>query len=206
MFNSRLFAGMIACFGLMHVDAVPLIMKARKINTVSKLNIDNSNIDNSNISKLNTNVNYSDVNDSDVNVSIVNDSDVNVSIVNDSDVNNSDVNNTDSNMTKNMSNFTFFFDEITLHDEIRMINKCDKYTNTSCKFCQGMVNLIDNEFEKYNKTIYDITSMIKDICQLIHAPIVTQECVGIMNSIEKILNMSKAGNNSSEICHYLHYC
>ena len=185
MFNSRVFAGMIACFGLMHVDAVPLIMKARKINTVSKLNIDNSNIDNSNIGKLNTNVNYSDVNDSDVNVSIVNDL----------DVNNSDVNNTDSNMAKNMSNFTFFFDEITLHDEIRMINKCDKYTNTSCKFCQGMVNLIDNEFQKYNKTIYDITSMIKDICQLIHAPVVTQECVGIMNSIEKILNMTKAGNN-----------
>ena len=48
--------------------------------------------------------------------------------------------------------------------------------------------------------------MIKDICQLIHAPIVTQECVGIMNSIEKILNMTKAGNNSSEICHNLHYC
>ena len=87
-----------------------------------------------------------------------------------------------------------------------MINKCDKYTNTSCKFCQGMVNLIDNEFQKYNKTIYDITSMIKDICQLIHAPVVTQECVGIMNSIEKILNMTKAGNNSSEICHDLHYC
>ena len=169
MFNSRVFAGMIACFGLMYVDAVPLSMKPRKINTISKHNVNNVNLNSTN-------------------------------------VNNSDVNNTDSNMSKNMSNFTFFFDEITLHDEIRMINKCDKYTNTTCKFCQGLVNLIDNEFEKFNKTIYDITVMIKDICQLLHAPVVTQECVDIMNSVEKILNMTKSGNNSSEICHSLHYC
>ena len=186
MFNSRVFAGMIACFGLMHVDAVPLSMKPRKINTVS-----NSNINNVNLNSTNANLN---------------DSDVNISIVNDSDVNNSDVNNTDSNMSKNMSNFTFFFNSKSLNEEIKIINMCSKYTNSSCKFCQGLVNLIDNEFQKYNKTIYDITSMIKDICQLIHAPVVTQECVGIMNSIEKILNMSKAGNNSSEICHDLHYC
>ena len=181
MFHSRLFAGMIACFGLIHVGSVPLTMKPRKINTVSKTNV--------NLNSTNENLNNTNLNNSNVN-----------------NVNLNGINNTGSNMAKNMSNVTFFFDEITLHDEIRMINKCDKYTNTSCKFCQGMVNLIDNEFQKYNKTIYDITSMIKDICQLIHAPIVTQECVGIMNSIEKILNMSKAGNNSSEICHYLHYC
>ena len=190
MFNSRVFAGIIACFGLMHIDAVPLSMKPRKINPVSNPNINNVNLNDTNINLNDTNVNLNDTN-------------VNLNSTN---VNNSDVNNTDSNMSKNMSNFTFFFDEITLHDEIRMINKCDKYTNSSCKFCQGLVNLIDNEFQKYNKTIYDITSMIKDICQLIHAPIVTQECVGIMNSIEKILNMTKAGNNSSEICHNLHYC
>ena len=183
MFHLRVFAGMIACFGLMYVDAVPLSMKARKINTVSKHNVNNVNLNSTNVNLNSTNVNLNSTN-----------------------VNNSNVNNIESNMSKNMSNFTFFFDEITLHDEIRMINKCDKYTNTSCKFCQGLVNLIDNEFQKYNKTIYDITSMIKDICQLIHAPIVTQECVGIMNSIEKILNMAKAGNNSSEICHSLHYC
>lgn len=171
MFNSRVFAGMIACFGLMHVDAVPLSMKPRKINPVSNPNINNVNLNSTN-------------------------------------VNNSDFNNTESNMSmsKNMSNFTFFFDSKSLNEEIKIINICSKYTNTSCKFCQGLVNLIDNEFQKYNKTIYDITSMIKDICQLIHAPVVTQECVGIMNSIEKILNMSKAGNNSSEICHNLHYC
>ena len=183
MFHSRVFAGMIACFSLMYVDSAPLSMKPRKINTVSKPNVNNVNLNctNGNLNCTNENLNCTNRNKS-------------------------NVNNTESNMSKNMSNFTFFFDEITLHDEIRMINKCDKYTNTSCKFCQGLVNLIDNEFQKYNKTIYDITSMIKDICQLIHAPVVTQECVGIMNSIEKILNMAKAGNNSSEICHSLHYC
>ena len=197
MFNSRVFAGMIACFGLMHVDAVPLSMKPRKINPVFNPNINNVNLNDTNVNSNDTNVNLNDTN--------VNLNSTNVNL-NSTNVNNSDVNNTDSNMSKNMSNFTFFFDEITLSDEIRMINKCDKYTNSSCKFCQGLVNLIDNEFQKYNKTIYDITSMIKDICQLIHAPIVTQECVGIMNSIDKILNMTKAGNNSSEICHDLNYC
>ena len=197
MFNSRVFAGMIACFGLMYVDAVPLSMKPRKINTVSKPNVNNVNLNSTNVNLNSTNGNLNSTN---VNLNSTNGN------LNCTNVNNSNVNNTESNMSKNMSNFTFFFDEITLHDEIRMINKCDKYTNTSCKFCQGLVNLIDNEFQKYNKTIYDITSMIKDICQLIHAPVVTQECVGIMNSIEKILNMAKAGNNSSEICHSLHYC
>ena len=39
MFHSRVFAGMIACFGLIHVGSVPLTMKPRKINTVSKTNL-----------------------------------------------------------------------------------------------------------------------------------------------------------------------
>ena len=156
--------------------------ETRKINPVTNPNINNVNLNSKNVNSNSTNVNSNSTN-----------------------VDNSNVNNTESNMSKNMSNFTFF-DKITIYDEIRMINKCDKYTNTTCKFCQGLVNLIDNEFEKFNKTIYDITVMIKDICQLLHAPIVTQECVDIMNSVEKILNMTKSGNNSIEICHSLHYC
>ena len=78
--------------------------------------------------------------------------------------------------------------------------------NTSCAYCKDLVNIINLEFEKYNKTIEDIVDIIKNICTLIHAPIVSQECIFISNNIEKILNWTSTGMNSTVVCSKLHLC
>ena len=114
MFHSRVFAGMITCLALTQVESVPIVMRPMKINTVSNPNIDNSD---KNVNKSNVNestVNKSNVNESTVNKSNMNDININKSNINESNVNKSNmndinVNNTDNDMSKNMSNFTFFF-------------------------------------------------------------------------------------------------
>lgn len=78
--------------------------------------------------------------------------------------------------------------------------------NNSCAYCKDLVNIINLEYEKYGKTIEDIIDIIKNICTLIHAPIVSQECVFISNNIEKILNWTKTGMNSTVVCRKLHLC
>jgi hypothetical protein len=78
--------------------------------------------------------------------------------------------------------------------------------NNSCAYCKDLVHIINLEFEKYNKTIEDIVDIIKNICSLIHAPIVSQECIFISNNIEKILNWTSSGMNSTVICDKLHLC
>ena len=76
--------------------------------------------------------------------------------------------------------------------------------NNSCAYCRDLVNIINLEYEKYGKTIEDIVDIIKNICTLIHAPIVSQECVFISNNTEKILNWTKSGMNSTVVCRKLH--
>ena len=78
--------------------------------------------------------------------------------------------------------------------------------NNSCAYCRDLVHIINLEYEKYGKTIEDIVDIIKNICTLIHAPIVSQECVFISNNIEKILNWTKSGMNSTVVCRKLHLC
>ena len=78
--------------------------------------------------------------------------------------------------------------------------------NSSCAYCRDLVNIINLEYEKYGKTIEDIVDIIKNICTLIHAPIVSQECVFISNNIEKILNWTNSGMNSTVVCRKLHLC
>ena len=78
--------------------------------------------------------------------------------------------------------------------------------NNSCAYCRDLVHIINLEFEKYNKTIEDIVDIIKNICTLIHAPIVSQECIFISNNVEKILNWTSTGMNSTVVCRKLHLC
>tara|TARA_B100000902_G_scaffold399319_1_gene469591 strand:- start:2413 stop:2967 length:555 start_codon:yes stop_codon:yes gene_type:complete len=86
-------------------------------------------------------------------------------------------------------------------------NNFDKQQqNNSCAYCKDLVHIINLEFEKYNKTIEDIVDIIKNICTLIHAPIVSQECIFISNNIEKILNWTNSGMNSTIVCRKLHLC
>ena len=94
-----------------------------------------------------------------------------------------------------------------IHNNIHN-NNFDKIQqqNNSCAYCKDLVHIINLEFEKYNKTIEDIVDIIKNICTLIHAPIVSQECIFISNNIEKILNWTNSGMNSTIVCRKLHLC
>ena len=78
--------------------------------------------------------------------------------------------------------------------------------NSSCAYCKDLVNIINLEFEKYGKTIEDIVDIIKNICSLIHAPIVSEECIFISNNIERIINWTSAGMNSTTVCNKLNLC
>lgn len=78
--------------------------------------------------------------------------------------------------------------------------------NYSCAYCKDLINIINLEYEKYGKTIEDIVDIIKNICTLIHAPVVSQECIFISNNIEKILNWTSSGMNSTLVCRKLHLC
>ena len=64
---------------------------------------------------------------------------------------------------------------------------------------------IDYGIIKGNKTIYEISEIIKDICCMIPGPRAS-ECVFVLNNIENITKYISNGLSDIQICRKLHFC
>ena len=93
-----------------------------------------------------------------------------------------------------------------LHLCNNLLNNIIPYSsNSSCKICTILVNIIDKELKLGNKTINDIENIVEDICHIIGG-MSGNECLVIVDDIQKIINMLLKGLNSLQICDSLHFC
>lgn len=77
--------------------------------------------------------------------------------------------------------------------------------NNDCETCQFLVDFIKHEINIGNKTITDISLLLRDICSRIIGP-GGKECIIIANDLENISKMIANGINNTEICKALHFC
>ena len=68
-----------------------------------------------------------------------------------------------------------------------------------------MIEFITYELNHYNSTVYDLITLIKDICKDIFGP-GGRECILIVDNISEIIQMITNHTNSTEICKDLFLC
>ena len=95
--------------------------------------------------------------------------------------------------------------------ENELILNFSKYTtntntnNSICILCKSLVYVIDYGIIKGNKTIEEITTIIKDICCEINGPR-GKECVLVLNNIQEIIKYISNGLTEIQICKKLNLC
>ena len=77
---------------------------------------------------------------------------------------------------------------------------------TECKLCELIVDLIEDEVKRGNKTFHDIVDLIEDLCRLIGGPIVAKECDLFLSELSKVEKLIVDGYNSTYICRDIHMC
>ena len=77
--------------------------------------------------------------------------------------------------------------------------------NMTCDTCEFVGHLVKHEIDVGNQTISNITHFIEDICQEIKGPS-GQECMLVVKTIQKMVNMFAHGFNVTQICHKLGFC
>lgn len=75
-----------------------------------------------------------------------------------------------------------------------------------CKLCIDLTKAVTYDIEKYNATIVDIESLVKDLCKDIGSKTVSKECDFYVDNIQKIINFIGQGWDPERICHALHLC
>jgi hypothetical protein len=90
-------------------------------------------------------------------------------------------------------------------------NSCElkheiRATNETCHVCHIIVDTISYEVHHYNKTIHDITDLVKDLCKNIGGPIVSKECTFIIDNIQKIIDWIQQGSTPNIVCEHLGFC
>lgn len=81
----------------------------------------------------------------------------------------------------------------------------DMASNHSCDICKILVNSIEREIKLGNKTLTEITDMVKHICSLIGGPS-GAECEFIIDNLDKIIYYIEHGLNRLDICVILDSC
>ncbi len=77
--------------------------------------------------------------------------------------------------------------------------------NLTCTLCIVLVNIIDNQIQRGNNTIIEITEIIKDICSFIKGSS-GKTCLVIIKNIQIIVQWITEGITKDEICYKLHLC
>ena len=96
-----------------------------------------------------------------------------------------------------MKYYTIFMCVFILNTLVYGFNKCED--------CEYLVNFLRYEIDLGNKTIEDITILLRDICSKIIGP-GGQECIDIANQVENISRMIANGINNTDICKDLNFC
>ena len=78
-------------------------------------------------------------------------------------------------------------------------------TNQTCQDCEFLVHLIQHQMGMANKTIEDIITLIKDVCQNLHSPS-GKECLIIIDDVQQIINWIVDGLSFQQICQKLGLC
>jgi hypothetical protein len=79
-------------------------------------------------------------------------------------------------------------------------------TNPLCPLCEMTVKIIDYEVKTANATITSIEKAVEDLCCLIGGKVVYEECLPIIDSINKIVQWILSGLTPDQICQKLHLC
>ena len=77
--------------------------------------------------------------------------------------------------------------------------------STTCRACKDMIEFITYELNNNNSTLYDLITLIKDVCSRIFGP-GGRECVLIVDNIYEIIQMITNHTNSTQICRNLFLC
>jgi len=106
----------------------------------------------------------------------------------------------------NSSKICQFMDSCpTCHNDIHEIKKSVDDSNSTCKLCHILVDVISKELNLGNKTINDIINIVDDICKIVGGPDGV-ECKFIVDSIKEIINYLNQGFSNLKICELLHLC
>ena len=84
-------------------------------------------------------------------------------------------------------------------------NEVSNSTNQTCQTCEFLVHLIQNQITVTNKTISDIITVVKDVCQHLHSPS-GKECLSVIDDIQQIIDWIMNGLSFRQICQKLGFC
>ena len=84
-------------------------------------------------------------------------------------------------------------------------NHVSNSTNQTCQDCEILVHIIQHQMSVANKTLQDIITVVKDVCQTLHSPS-GKECLYIINNIEEIIHWIMNGLSFKQICQKLGFC
>lgn len=78
-------------------------------------------------------------------------------------------------------------------------------TNSTCSYCENLINLLKYEININNSTIIDLINLIKDVCSRVFGP-GGRECQLIIDNVEHIIDLIYNNTNSTQICKDLYLC
>ena len=117
-------------------------------------------------------------------------------------VNEQDIMLCDQTMSKDLDLHTNHnFDKLVHKNKFEVSNS----TNQTCQDCEFLVHLIQHQMGVANKTLEDIITLIKDVCQNLHSPS-GKECMIIIDDVQQIIKWIMDGLSFKEICHKLGLC
>lgn len=85
-------------------------------------------------------------------------------------------------------------------------NLLDNNSNSTCKLCTDIVNIIDYRINVSNSSINIIEDVVRGICHLILIPPQKKECFFILSKIQNIVNWILDGLSPGDICKKLGFC
>lgn len=77
--------------------------------------------------------------------------------------------------------------------------------NQICDDCINIVQVFENNKQKFNNTITHVLEDIKDVCRNISTPR-AKECVLVINKIEEFDNIIFNSTSPKTVCRMLHLC
>ena len=72
--------------------------------------------------------------------------------------------------------------------------------STECALCESLIDIIDFEFFRLNKSVESIIRVTEAICESIPGP-GAKECIFVVDNIQNIINDLNHTMNASQICH-----
>ena len=77
---------------------------------------------------------------------------------------------------------------------------------TSCDFCKDIVRIVRDELKISNDTINEVETIMREVCNDVRLEPKKEECLAIVNDIDKIKNLIIDGLQPKQICYRIGFC